>query len=100
RANNLCGYECSMTWKWPTGGQVQIKVGLLGAGDFEEAANKIAKEWLEKQKPWKPQIYKDAMYGGVLVKIVGGGNGKWQIEFSPGVFMHVKANKLSEPPKN
>ncbi|MEH2377606.1 MAG: hypothetical protein V7K27_01695, partial [Nostoc sp.] len=78
---------------------------LTQAGLFEECANKIAKEWLEKQQPqqpqqpWEPQMYKDAMYGGVLVKVVGGGHGKWQIEFSPGVFMHVRANKLSQPPK-
>ncbi|MEH2456542.1 VapE domain-containing protein [Nostoc sp.] len=99
KANTLVGYECGMTWNWPTGGQATIQVELTQSGDFEEGAKKIAKEWLEKQQPWKPQMYKDAMYGGVLVKVVGGGHGKWQIEFSPGVFMHVRANKLSEPPK-
>lgn len=97
KANNLAGYECSMVWTWPTGGQVKIKAGLTQAGDFEEGANKIAKEWLETHQPWKPRMYKDAMYGGVLVKIVGGGHGKWQIEFSDGSFLHVKANKLSKP---
>lgn len=96
-AKNLVGYECSMVWTWPTGGQVKIKVGLTQAGDFEEGANKIAKEWLETHQPWKPRMYKDAMYGGVLVKIVGGGHGKWQIEYSDGTFLHVKANKLSKP---
>lgn len=96
-AKNLVGYECSMVWTWPTGGQAKIKVGLTQAGDFEEGANKIAKEWLETHQPWKPRMYKDAMYGGVLVKIVGGGHGKWQIEYPDGTFLHVKANKLSKP---
>ncbi|MEH2280652.1 MAG: VapE domain-containing protein [Nostoc sp.] len=91
------GYECSMTWIWPTGGQATIKVGLTQAGDFEEAAKKITKEWLEKQKPWQPQVNKDAMYGGELVKIVGRVDRKWQIELAPGRFLYVRANQLSKP---
>ena len=91
------GYECLMTWHWPTGGQAQVKVGLTEAGDFQEAAKKIAKEWLEKQEPWEPQLNKDAMYGGELVKIVGRWERKWQVELSPGRFQHVRANQLSQP---
>ncbi|HYW17967.1 MAG TPA: VapE domain-containing protein, partial [Nodularia sp. (in: cyanobacteria)] len=89
KANTLVGYECSMVWHWPTGGQAQIKVGLTQAGEFEEGANKIAKEWLEKQEPWQPQVNKDAMYGGELVKIVGRWQGKWQVELSSGRFQYV-----------
>ncbi|MEH2145301.1 hypothetical protein [Nostoc sp.] len=92
------GYECSITWIWPTGGQGTIeKVQLTQAGLFEECAKKIAKEWLEKQQPWKPQVGKDAMYGGELVKIVGGGRGKWQVELSFNCFLFVRADQLSQP---
>ncbi|AUB41301.1 DNA primase [Nostoc flagelliforme CCNUN1] len=91
------GYECLMTWQWPTGGQAQTTVGLTEAGDFEEGAKKIAKEWLKKQEPWQPQVNRDAMYGGELVKIVGRWQGKWQVELSSGRFQYVRANQLSQP---
>ena len=97
KANNLVGYECSMTWAWPTGGKTTIKVGLTQAGDFEEGAHKIAKEWLEKQEPWKPQVNKDAMYCGELVKIVGRWERKWQVELAPSRFQYARTNQLSSP---
>ncbi|MEH1874123.1 VapE domain-containing protein [Nostoc sp.] len=98
KAKTLVGYECSVKWLFPTGEQGTINgVALIQERLFEECAKKIAKEWLEKQEPWQPQVNRDAIYGGELVKIVGRWQGKWQVESSSGRFQYVRANQLSQP---
>ncbi|MEH2085999.1 VapE domain-containing protein [Nostoc sp.] len=53
RARMKAGYLCQVTWHWPNGtkaavGDVPIEA-VTGKKDFEELAQRIAKEWIKKQ---------------------------------------------------
>ena len=69
-----------------------VDVAVTGISD---GLRKIAFSDLMEYEDWKPNVNKQAFYGKDKVTIVGGGNGKWQIEYSFGRFHWVKSADLS-----